>query len=39
MYSEQPEDDARQKATELQAEYPQAVVGVVSSQKVGGRVY
>jgi hypothetical protein len=28
MYSEQPEDDARQKATELQAEYPDAVVGV-----------
>lgn len=28
MYSEQPEDDARHKATELQAEHPQAIVGV-----------
>lgn len=28
MYSEHPEDDARQKAAELQRAYPHAVVGV-----------
>lgn len=28
MYSEQPEDDARNKAAELQAAHPQAIVGV-----------